>query len=725
MDKIIKPVAIIVVIFVVASACVAQAKPVVPAQDVPWLQDLSKNPELQAELAKLIARLQHDLQFPPARDESRLLPLQPESTMFYAAFPNYGDVAHQALNILRQELEEDPALRNWWQHGDLATAGPKIEDSLEKVYQLSQYLGDEIVVSGAMDFPHPGLLLVAEVRKPGLKQFLQQTLTELTGKSNAPVRVFDAQELATAEAGPTARFVVLVRPDFMVVAPDLAALRSFNASLDRGGREFASTPFGQRVVEAYEGGVTAVAAADLHTILGRIPTGAKHNQLTFQRTGFADMKYLVWRRNIVASQATSQAELSFTGPRRGVASWLAAPAPIGSMDFVSPKAILVASMLLVNPAKMFDDVVDIASASNSNPFAPLAQFEQALNVNLKEDLLGQLTGEITFELDDVTTPKPVWKAILRVKDAARFEQTFSTLLAAAHMAPDQYKDSDSTYYRLHMPSPKTPFEIDYAFRGGYLIVGSTHGAVTDAIGSHIAGESLGKSGKFLASLPPGHPSGASALLYEDPVAMAALKMRQVAPDMAGSIARLTGAGKPQVICLYGDETAIREASTSAGFDAVPVLVGAAIAIPSLRRSRAAANEASAVGMVRTLVTAQVTYAATYPERGYARDLATLGPDPSGTVAYTAEHAALIDATLGNRNCTSGTWCTKSGFHFSLEASCKQKLCKEFVVVGTPTAVDTGRRSFCSTSDGVIRSKTGPPLTAPLSASECRAWPPLE
>jgi len=142
------------------------------------------------------------------------------------------------------------------------------------------------------------------------------------------------------------------------------------------------------------------------------------------------------------------------------------------------------------------------------------------------------------------------------------------------------------------------------------------------------------------------------------------------------------------------------------------------------RAKMAANESSAVATIRTVETSQVVYSTTYPHRGYARDLATLGPSLGGTGAESAEHASLIDATLGNVSCTAGTWCTKFGFRFRVTAVCKQNLCKEFVVVGTPVTSDEGTRSFCSTSDAVVRFKTGPPLTSPLSASECRAWSPL-
>ncbi len=48
-----------------------------------------------------------------------------------------------------------------------------------------------------------------------------------------------------------------------------------------------------------------------------------------------------------------------------------------------------------------------------------------------------------------------------------------------------------------------------------------------------------------------------------------------------------------------------------------ILIIAAIAIPNLLRSRIAANEASAVGSLRTLNTAEITYNTTYPSTGFA------------------------------------------------------------------------------------------------------------
>src|SRR6266850_617631 len=48
-----------------------------------------------------------------------------------------------------------------------------------------------------------------------------------------------------------------------------------------------------------------------------------------------------------------------------------------------------------------------------------------------------------------------------------------------------------------------------------------------------------------------------------------------------------------------------------------ILIIAAIAIPNLLRSRMAANESSAVGSLRTINTAEVTFSTTYPSVGFA------------------------------------------------------------------------------------------------------------
>src|SRR5260370_25565042 len=89
--------AIVAATFLLASVCDAQAQvtPAAPAPEAPWTHELNKYPGLLDEFGRLFDKFQRNLQFPPARSASRLLPLFPESTMSYPAFPNYADLAHQ------------------------------------------------------------------------------------------------------------------------------------------------------------------------------------------------------------------------------------------------------------------------------------------------------------------------------------------------------------------------------------------------------------------------------------------------------------------------------------------------------------------------------------------------------------------------------------------------------------------------------------------------------
>src|SRR5258706_1629220 len=89
---------------------------------------------------------------------------------------------------------------------------------------------------------------------------------------------------------------------------------------------------------------------------------------------------------------------------------------------------------------------------------------------------------------------------------------------------------------------------------------------------------------------------------------------------------------------------------------------AAIAIPNLLRSRMAANEASAVGSLRTIDTAEMTFTTTYPDVGYA-NLASLGGAATAcatATGATSTTACLIDDVLANT-------AVKSGYNFTTTA----------------------------------------------------------
>jgi len=122
-----------------------------------------------------------------------------------------------------------------------------------------------------------------------------------------------------------------------------------------------------------------------------------------------------------------------------------------------------------------------------------------------------------------------------------------------------------------------------------------------------------------------------------------------------------------------------------------ILIIAAIAIPNLLRSRMAANEASAVGSIRTINTAEITYSSTYPATGFATTLGNLG----GTGSSASSSGALL---IDNQLSTG----TKSGYTFVLSGATSTA----YAINGNPvTQGQTGQRYFYSDQSGVIRYNT--------------------
>jgi len=129
-----------------------------------------------------------------------------------------------------------------------------------------------------------------------------------------------------------------------------------------------------------------------------------------------------------------------------------------------------------------------------------------------------------------------------------------------------------------------------------------------------------------------------------------------------------------------------------------ILIIAAIAIPNLLRSRMAANESSAVGSLRTINTAEVTFSTTYPSVGFAA-LGALGGSPATcatTTGATSTGACLIDDVLAST-------AVKSGYNFTITNLTGAPVIVTYTAAALPTVVgQSGQRGFCTDQSGVIR-----------------------
>ena len=108
-----------------------------------------------------------------------------------------------------------------------------------------------------------------------------------------------------------------------------------------------------------------------------------------------------------------------------------------------------------------------------------------------------------------------------------------------------------------------------------------------------------------------------------------------------------------------------------------ILIIATIAIPSLLRSRQAAQESSAVAQIRTVNTAEVTY------------LSSAGGN------YGSIPQLITAGLLDGRFATS-----VSGYTFTVAASGS-----DYTATATPTSTNAGRYGYYSTPDAVVRYQT--------------------
>jgi FecR protein/Protein of unknown function (DUF3352) len=507
----------------------------IPVKDeVSW----SRNAGRYAAVLSGLANLKTDLNAipqPGVRHSTHLLDMMPESTVVYAALPNLANSIAESHRVIQERLSQNAALREWWEKEQSGRA-QNMDRVVETIRQFGSYLGDEIAVSVSMDEKaEPGEpLVLAELKNSqGFRQFLEQEIAKYSGDKKGPqIQFVENPMTATAVSGDSKeKLYIWIQDNLFAASPKLQQLQSLATVKSSGGQSsFTATPFRNRIAQVYQEGAGLVVAANLEKVVVESKEerakgkDAAKTEAALDKLGILSVKYFVLDQKDSNGKTHTQASLSFNDAQRGIPSWLAAPGPMGSLEYISPDANVVAGFVVKNPVNLVDDLLGVLETVDPNLRKTLDTVQANHGLNIRNDIAAPLGGEFAFAIDGPILPTPSWKLVFEVNDPVHLQQTLERLVGEANkqaalfgkrgLAWEKNELGGRTYYTLK--SVDFGFlEVNYAYANGYLIVGPSRALVEKSLRSQENGLSLLRSAKFTAGLPADGNANFSAIFYHN------------------------------------------------------------------------------------------------------------------------------------------------------------------------------------------------------------------
>lgn len=543
-------------------------------EQIAWSHDREKYILLLAQFSTLQHRIEQ-VPSPALRYSSDLLQRMPANTLLYISIPNFGDFLSQANTIFHDQLQQSSTLQQWWAEGP-GKKNADFDAITEMLHQMSGYIGDEIVVAGLKEKTGPGFAVIADVKRSGLDDFLKQQLP--VSGSGHPFTVFNEVSLAnTSEAGQERGMYALVGEHQVLFSSSISMLKVMHAQLNSGATNFAATGFGRQIESAYQRGAGVILAADLQQMIptanGSASTVARNNALTAD-AGMKSLRYLIAEHRELDGTPENHLDVQFSGSRAGIASWLGAPGPMGSLEFVTPNASLVVAALSKDPSEIAQDVMNMVAANQETETdAP----KDAVEANLRNDLAASLGGDFLLSLDGPVLPTPAWKAVIEVNDPVRFENTIERMLStvksqtgrgkspAVHIISSEV-DAQRFYSVVDETSGATM--VQYTFADGYMILSQDRPVLMQALKAYASGDSLAHSAAFKALLPADANANYSAIAYQNLSPVIKPLLAHLSGNLADAVQQIAADARPTAICAWGKDDQIEAASNSHlfGFD---------------------------------------------------------------------------------------------------------------------------------------------------------------
>jgi len=543
-------------------------------QQIAWSHDREKYLPLLAELGVLQHRIAQ-IPFPEPRYTSDLVGKVPADTLLYISIPNLGDFVAQANQIFHEELKQSPELQQWWNQGHEKNTAD-LDALVDKIHQVSTYLGNEIVVVGVKQAGHPVFAIVADVKQAGLEDLLKNQFP--VSGSMKGLTVLDKNSLNSVPAEEKNGGFAVIAGNHIVLSNDVAALKLVNRQLNSGDSGFAQADFGKQIAGAYSRGAGIFLAADLHEMIGAkamLVHGGARAESAVNTSGLDQVQYLIAEHREINGQPENQVKLQFSGARQGVASWLAAPAAIGSLQFVSPNAAAAVAVLSKDPKTIVDDILNMAVPDKEMQNKDRADMQANLQLDLREDVAASLGGDFTVALDGPVLPTPSWKAVIEVNDSARLEQTLEHLAALSnnfangqhphHISIDSTTVDGQRYYSVHDSGTGTVV-AQYTFADGYMVVAPDRALLMESLKIYASGDSLARSTSFISLLPKDANENYSAIAYQNLTPVLTPLLGQMSGKAADALRQMAADAKPTAVCVRGEEDSIVAATDSRLFN---------------------------------------------------------------------------------------------------------------------------------------------------------------
>ena len=508
--------------------------------EVAWSRNAKQYDQLLAELTALGKDIDARVERPGLRYSTRLLDLAPAGTTVWIALPNLSKSLAQTQQILDERISESPSLAQWWTETLRSTGNErKFHEMIERLGALGQNLGDEVAVAmnaggGDNDGDECSPVLLAEVTNEA--SFRATVAQEIAALTHGRKSILIVDDPATAPEGDA--MLLWIHNGLLVASPSGAELRKVAALTAGGANPFKATPFYGRIAQDYQDGAGWLFAADLHTLVAKGQAGkTPEEQQTAEKLGVLDLDQFIIDRREIDGRAETRAALTFDQTRRGLAGWLAAPAPMGSLSFFSPDANFVSAFVVKSPVNILDEMLSIKPELAQE----LADAQAKHGFDLRNDLVAPLGGEIAMGVDGPLLPTPSWKMVAEVYDTARLQQTFQkavTQLDAelrANGKPGVKLTSQQaggrTYYAIGSADGK--LSISYLYEDGYMIAGPSRALLEQAIQLRDSGVTIATTAKFRDLLGPDGQVNVSALVYTN-IAPIAKSASAVLPSGAGN-----------------------------------------------------------------------------------------------------------------------------------------------------------------------------------------------